>query len=165
VGHDCLTPPYVDTKIKTQEVDDVQTVIRLCKFSEDDWRPLPANHIFLPTGYTLYTMILDADDGETMFAFTHVLREAKLDVHVEKFEKFVKVGDSGLEPFTQRGQNPAHIHLAIMKDRNQFGRWQGGMGNVRPWYWLKDNGFQLRQMARVPSPNDYMGGYMNREGY
>lgn len=116
-------------------------------------------------GTALYTIILDSDDGETMFAFTHVLKEAKLDVHVEKHEKFFKLGDSGLEPFTARGQNPAHIHLAIMKDRNQFGRWQGGRGNVAVLQWLLAAGFKVRVESSVPSPQMYMQGYRNTKPY
>jgi hypothetical protein len=166
-GHDCFTP---EEEIQRQtfpmrQGNDGSIIVAMCKFGPMDYRPLPKDHIFLPDGYSLYTLILDSDDGETMFGFTHVLREARLDVQVKKFEKFVKVGDSGLEPFTQRGQRAAHVHLAIMKDSSQFGRWQGGKGNIKPWVWLFANGFRIRQVARVPSPNDYMNGYMNLEPY
>lgn len=116
-------------------------------------------------GTALYTVILDSDDGETMFAFTHVLKQARLNTHVEKYEKFFQVGDSGLEPFTERGQNPAHIHLAIMRDRSQFGRWQGGRGNVRVWDWLRQNNFMIRDEGWVPSPQWYMDGNKNIRPY
>lgn len=165
-GHDCVS---VNESVAVREYkalnDPNGLIIKMCQFGEEDWRPLPKNHIFLPEGYALYTLILDADDGQTMFAFTHVLREARLDVDVLPNEPFVRLGDSALEPFTQRGQNPAHIHFAIMIDRNQFGRWQGGQGNVKPWNWLQANGFQIRQESSVPSPQMYLQGYVNNRPY
>lgn len=169
LGHDCISVPseghVSQIRLDACRGEHPALEIKVCRFGHNDWRPLPAGHVFIPEGYTLWTLILDADDGQTMFAFTHVLKDALLNVHVEPHQKFVKIGDSGLEPFTARNQNPAHIHLAIKVDRNDFGRWQGGMGNVRPWYWLKENGFTVREVARVPSPNDYMNGYINREPY
>lgn len=165
-GHDCFTPSLDMPDLQYFQAKSTDgLIIKMCQFAPGDSRPLPAGHIFLPQGYSLYTLILDSDDGETMFGFTHVLREARLDVQVAKFEKFVSVGDSGLEPFTQRGQRPAHIHFAIMKDRSQFGRWQGGQGNIKPWGWLHQNGFAIREMSSVPSPQMYMQGYVNSQPY
>lgn len=169
LGHDCIEIPAAgQTQINTLKVEDTNDTtidIKLCRFGDGDWRIQPAGSVFIPTGYTLYTLILDSDDGETMFAFTHVLKDALLNVHVEPHQKFVKVGDSGLEPFTMNGQNPAHIHLAIMKDRQQYGRWTGGMGNIRPWDWLIANGFMIRNEGSVPSPNQYIQGYVNSKPY
>ena len=135
------------------------------EFAPNDFKEVPEGYVFLPEGTALYTLILDADDGETMFSFTHVLKEARLDVDVAAFEKFGKVGDSGLEEFTRRGQRPAHTHLAILKDRSQWGRWTGGVGNIRPWDWLAANGFSVRNEGSVPSPMMYMQGYRNTKPY
>jgi thermitase len=156
-GHDCITPRDV--------VQPTTTGGYMVEWAPDDWRELPPGHVFVPAGTTLWTVILDSDDGETMFAWTHSLRDARLNVQVRPHEPFRKVGDSGLERFTQKGQNPTHDHLAIMRDRGQFGRWQGGAGNIRPWDWLQANGFSVRNKGSVPSPHQYLGGFVNREPY
>jgi hypothetical protein len=165
-GHDCFTPGLeiiAPEHFAVQDNDGV--LLKMCHFGEEDWRPLPKDHVFIPQGYSLYTCILDCDDGQTMIGLTHVLREAKLDVDVKPHEPFFKVGDSGLEPFTQRGQNPCHIHFAVMVDPAQFKRWQGGKGNIKPWYWLQSKGFQIREEATVPSPQMYVNGYVNNKPY
>jgi hypothetical protein len=162
-GHDCITVP--DDHISRSMSHDTGVVVTVARFADNDWRPIPKDHIFIPEGFTLWTLVLDADDGETMFGFTHVLKDARLNIQVKPHEKFIKVGDSGLEPFTQRGQNPAHIHLAIMIDRTQFGRWQGGVGNIRVFDWLTSMGFKIRNEGSVPSPQQYMQGFVNSKPY
>lgn len=156
-GHDCFNDPsiYRPTQSGCLEVE----------WAPDDWREVPEGHIFLPANSTLWTLVLDLAGGQEMVSFTHVLKEAKVGATVARFEPFVKVGDSGLEMFTARGQNAAHVHFAAMIGGQQYGVWQGGMGNTPAWEYLLAKGFTIRQKATVPSPQDYINGYVNREPY
>lgn len=128
-----------------------------------DWRVVPEGHVFLPAGDQMHTVVLDCDDGETMVAFTHV--EHPVERQVQAYEPFALVGVSGLTLFEQRGQNPAHVHLAIRIDRAQFGKWDGMVGGGPAYDYITQQGFQVRLKARVPSPQDYLNGYRNTEPY